>query len=75
MFMSVDKPNDNIEGFQYINHAGDVEFVEIEDFYPNRVTINTIDEVLSVHFQDIPKLIKARESAYQYKMSLIRVIG
>lgn len=67
MFKRVDVDNDVIEGFSYFNRTNNEERVEINRSGAYIKLKEGEDQDMSiVYFQDIPKLIKALQAAYDH---------
>ena len=68
MYKRVDcESEDIIEGFSYLNLYGEEEFVGM-DRDDSTIKIEVDGEHIYIYDQDIPKLIKALQAAYDYKM-------
>ena len=68
MYKRVDcESEDIIEGFSYMNLYDEEEFVGLVRS-DNLVKIEVDGEYVYIYDQDIPKLIKALQAAYDYKM-------
>lgn len=68
MYKRVDcESEDYVEGFSYLNIYGEEEFVGM-DRDDTTVKIEVDGERIYIYDQDIPKLIKALQAAYVYKM-------
>ena len=66
MFKSIDPEEDSaLEGFKYYNKFGDEEYVE---FSSGTVLVkDDSGQDIEIYVEDIPKLIKALQLAYDYK--------
>ena len=67
MYKRVDcESEDNLEEFSYMNLYDEEEFVGLVR-YERYVSITADGEYVYIYDQDIPKLIKALQAAYDYK--------
>lgn len=69
MYKRVDGSNNDgeLKGFSYLNLWGEEEFVNF-NIGDDTVTLKIDDELVGVFDSDIPKLIKALQAAYDYKV-------
>lgn len=66
MFKRIDSEQpDCIEGFSYLNKDNELEFVEVSTF-DNTVNILTEGRTVIIYQEDIPNLIKALQSSYDF---------
>lgn len=70
MFVRVDDDSikEEINGYAYANKNGDIETVSIEGHYKDIITLKDSEgDEICVYKDDIQKLIKALEAAYNHK--------
>lgn len=65
MYKRVDGTEDEFEGFSYLDVNGDEEFVSI--VYDCVTIKDSSHNQVNIYKNDVPKLIKALQSAYEYK--------
>lgn len=70
MFKKIDGSGEQeLEGFSYINKHGDEEAVSFEEDTVYLMYVANSDALSVIYLEDIPKLIKALQAAYDYKRS------
>jgi len=68
MYKRVDVEDEVVEGFSYRNHHGEIEIVGLDLESTLYVSINSSEgDVVHLYKEDIPKLIKALQAAYDHK--------
>ena len=70
MYVRVDEVSDDepIQGFSYESEKGGIEVVSLEDTTVNFMYEDGEQILAGIYYEDIPKLIKALEAAYEHKM-------
>lgn len=71
MYKKIDETIERIEGFEYSNKFGAIERVK---FLHDTVVFEDDegDELRAFYLDDIPKLIKALQAAYDYKKGSVK---
>lgn len=67
MFIKIDEEQEQLDGFSYSNAHGGIEVVKMEKAWVV-FEDDYAAQVSEIYYADIPKLIKALQMAYDYKM-------
>lgn len=68
MYKNIDDENPTYEGFYYCNKFGHKEYVKLHSIENIvEITLELEDDGTQIYKEDIPKLIRALQAAYDYK--------